>query len=207
MIKTILGWLGRGETAPVAVGDEPRCTGVGHNDLPVLLSMERQLERPWAEEDLKAHMGVYRSWAGRILWRGKEPVAYVLYEQVPKATSLTRLAVVPGARGCGYALQLLEHVRNIAIGWGRAGCQCLVPGNDLAAQQFYRHIGWRCIYTLEGFFEDGADCLVFYSPLHREKKKGESDGDDRWVAVPGMQGDHLGAAAGQLQDEFRDHGS
>lgn len=188
-----------GGFSPLPVA-ESRCTEIAYRDLPLLVEMERGAsDRPWGENELRVHMNIYRSWAGRILWLGDTAVAYIIYVQLPKVTYIARLVVIPLFRGRGYAAKLLAHVRSTAIGWGRDGCQCLVRETDLVAQKFLQHAGFRCIYLIRNDYADGRDCLVFYRAAYQdasEVREGDRGEADRGTVVSGMREDHLGGSAG-----------
>jgi ribosomal protein S18 acetylase RimI-like enzyme len=144
---------------PVQVG----VAVAGPSDLPALLGFFRAMAEAESPGDPTAgdrgEAGLQASLAGcDILARGTSPLllarvggeaaGYLQCAVLPKADArvgylfVDELYVLPSYRRRGVARALLERVQLLAAGRGLAGVRLLVRGENAAARQLYRALGF-----------------------------------------------------------------
>lgn len=78
---------------------------------------------------------------------------------------LYSIAVAPRARGQGAASMLLQYLFAALprLGYGRLRLE--VRAGDAATQRLYRRFGFRELYRIEGYYEDGESALRMQAEL------------------------------------------
>jgi ribosomal-protein-alanine N-acetyltransferase len=106
-------------------------------DMPMVLAIEEaSFEFPWSEEDFLLCLR-QRNCIGMVAELNDEVVGYMVYELHKHRLHLLNFAVSPSCRRIGIGRAMIE--------------------TNLAAQLFFRSIGFRAEKVLSGFYEDSDD--------------------------------------------------
>jgi ribosomal protein S18 acetylase RimI-like enzyme len=82
-----------------------------------------------------------------------------LTPMLPRPARLYSLAVVPEARGRGYAGALLDSLFIRLRERGYLRLRLEVRAGDTGAQALYRRFGFRALRRVYAYYEDGEDAL------------------------------------------------
>lgn len=87
-----------------------------------------------------------------------------LTPQRPRPARLYSLAVVPEARGQGYASALLRELLRRLSRQSYTRLRLEVRAGDTATQALYRGFGFRPLNRIDAYYEDGEDALRMEAP-------------------------------------------
>ncbi len=142
-------------------------------DMAEVLQIENgSFEFPWSEDEFvrclrqRNCIGLVAEWEDRI-------VGYAVYELHKDRLHLLNLAAAPDIRrkgiGTGVMLKLLSKLTANR----RTRILLEVRETNLAAQLFFRHLGFRAISTLRDFYEDTDEDA--YVMQYRYRKPAETE--------------------------------
>ena len=123
-------------------------------DLPSVLAIEaKSFEFPWSEEAFLRSLS-RRNCIGLVAEAGEELVGYVIYELERVRLHVLNLAIQPEARRSGVGTLLISHLVSKLSPTRRRRIGLEVRETNLAAQLFFRSLGFRATSLLRGFYED-----------------------------------------------------
>ena len=128
-------------------------------DLPTVLDIEnRCFEFPWNEGDFVRCLR-QRSCIGMVAERGDQVVGFMLYELHKNRLHLLSMAVDPDYSRQGIGTTLIEMLIRKLSYQRRNRIVLEVRESNLAAQLFFKAMGFKAIMVLHKFYEDSdADC-------------------------------------------------
>lgn len=129
-------------------------------DLPRILEIERQaFEDPWSEEDFD-----------RLLWQSRSEhlcrvavqddgrlVGYIVYQLHRRWMQILSMVVATDWRRQGIGGLLVRELTGKLVPGRRDRVECGVCETNLAAQVFFRSLGFRAVSILRDFYEF-CDC-------------------------------------------------
>lgn len=122
-------------------------------DLPEVLAIEREaFEFPWDEDDFAQSLG-NRNVIGMVAEAGDDVVGYMVYELEARSLFVRNLCVAAQWRRRGVGRQLAEKLLARLTAAKRSRIHLLVRERNLAAQLFWRAIGFRATYVLRGVYD------------------------------------------------------
>ena len=112
-----------------------------------------------------------------LVWEeGGVLLGYILVIQ-RRGTRLARLyslAVDPAGRGRGIAAQLIGRAEEVARDSGSLYMRLEVAGNNAAAINLYRKLGYQQFGLYQDYYEDHSDALRMEKCIHRLEPRGDS---------------------------------
>jgi [ribosomal protein S18]-alanine N-acetyltransferase len=142
-------------------------------DYPQVMEIENEcFEFPWTEEDLTRCIRT-RNYIGIIAEESDRVLGYAVYELQTHGIHILNLGIHPKFRRRKIASQLIEKL------FGKMGVQrrtrltLEVRESNVAAQVFFRSLGFRATKILRNYYDDtdeDAYCMIY-------KFKGTNDGN------------------------------
>lgn len=132
------------------------------HDLEAVLAIERaSFEFPWTEQEFVGRLR-RRNTIGLVVeardHAGHERVVgYLLYELHAGRFRVVNVAVDPAARRRGLGRQLLQKLIGKLDPRGRRCVRLEVRETNVAAQLFFRALGFRAVHVLRAFYDDTDD--------------------------------------------------
>lgn len=119
------------------------------NDLAEVLSIERaSFEFAWDEDDFVCHSSDAGAAPPLVMQRGGRIVGYIVYLAFPSCIEIMNLAVAPEHRLGGVGRALVRKVISKLYRPRRERIVLEVRETNLAAQLFFRSLGFRAISVL-----------------------------------------------------------
>lgn len=130
-------------------------------DLKAIVQIEESsYNTPWDKDQLEALL-IQPEIEGWGLYIGGEIQAYAIVRYRTRHAFLETLTVHPDARRLGYATSLMKHVDQRAEQHRSRSLVLEVHESNLAAQLFYKNLGFEVTKVMHGYFDDGADAYLF----------------------------------------------
>lgn len=127
------------------------------DDLPEVMAIENaSFNFPWRAVDFTEALRV-DTIVGAVAERDGRLVGYVLYEVHRCGIEVLRLAVAPAARRRGVGRALVERLLGKLNGRPDRALAAVVNESNLAAQLWFRALGFRALRVLRGYFDEPAD--------------------------------------------------
>lgn len=161
---------GPGTGAPDA--EPPALRPAGPADLALLEALEVAcFEDPWRGRELAVWLEPERG-AAWLAGHGDRVLAFALFQLLPGASELLRVAVLPEARRRGLARRLLEGALRSLAGQGRPACYLEVRAGNRPALALYRSLSFRELNLRKGYYSNGEDALVLGRQLEEKPPPG-----------------------------------
>ncbi|MGL4944279.1 MAG: ribosomal protein S18-alanine N-acetyltransferase [Thermoguttaceae bacterium] len=126
-------------------------------DLPSVAAIERaSFDYPWHEDDFLRCLH-QRNCVGMVAEQAGEIVGMMMYETPRNRLHLLNLAVHPDYRRCGIGRQIVAKLQTKLVSQQRVKMTLEVRETNLAAQLFFRAMGFRAVAVLKDFYDDSND--------------------------------------------------
>lgn len=126
-------------------------------DMPEVLDIEStSFEFPWTQDDFIACLQ-QRNCIGMVAELEGEVVGYIVYEMGRADFHVMNLAVRPDVRRRGVGQQLITKIISKLRTGQRTEVGLEVRETNLAAQLFFRRLGFQAIRVLKDFYEDTVE--------------------------------------------------
>jgi ribosomal-protein-alanine N-acetyltransferase len=144
-------------------------------DMPEVIGIEREaFEFPWSEEDFTRCLR-QRNCIGMVAELADSVVAFMIYELHRSRLHMLNFAVLRSHRRLGVGTQMMERLIAKLTPDRRGRIALEVRETNLAAQLFFRSLGFRATSVLKDFYRDSTEdaylmqyCLeVAEMPLER----------------------------------------
>ncbi len=126
----------------------------------VLQTEQESFTYPWTEDDF-LHCLRQRNCIGMVAEQGDRVVGYVIYELHKTKLHVLNLAVHPGSRRQSVGAHMVQKLMSKLSSHRRSRITLDVRESNLAAQLFFRRLGFLAVRVLRGYYEDtGEDAYV-----------------------------------------------
>lgn len=123
-------------------------------DMPEVLEIEgRSFEFPWCEDDFIRCLR-QRNCIGMVAEHEDRVVGFMIYELQKTRIHVLNFAVAPGFRRRGVGVQMASKLVGKLSSQRRTRICLEVRETNLAAQLFFRQMGFRAVSVLRSFYED-----------------------------------------------------
>ncbi len=126
-------------------------------DMPEVLSIEREsFEFPWFEEDFIRCLR-QRNCIGMVAEQGERVVGFMIYELHKTRLHILNFAVAQNMRMRGIGRQMAEKLEGKLSSQRRTRITLEVRETNLAAQLFFKQVGFRATNVLRSYYEDSPE--------------------------------------------------
>lgn len=126
-------------------------------DMPTVLAIERDsFEFAWSEEEFIRCLR-QRNVIGMVAEFDEQVVGFMIYEMHKNRLHLLSLAVAKECRRTGVGRTMVEKIQGKLSRERRNRIMLEVRETNLAAQMFFRKLGFRAIKVLKDFYEDSSE--------------------------------------------------
>lgn len=126
-------------------------------DMPEVLSIEREsFEFPWFEEDFIRCLR-QRNCIGMVAEQGERVVGFMIYELHKTRLHILNFAVANNMRMRGIGRQMAEKLEGKLSSQRRTRITLEVRETNLAAQLFFKQVGFRATNVLRSYYEDSPE--------------------------------------------------
>ncbi|WP_238476619.1 ribosomal protein S18-alanine N-acetyltransferase [Bythopirellula goksoeyrii] len=126
-------------------------------DMPEVLSIEREsFEFPWFEEDFIRCLR-QRNCIGMVAEQGERVVGFMIYELHKTRLHILNFAVADSMRMRGVGRQMAEKLEGKLSSQRRTRITLEVRETNLAAQLFFKQVGFRATNVLRSYYEDSPE--------------------------------------------------
>lgn len=123
-------------------------------DMPEVIQIEnRSFEFPWCEDDFIRCLR-QRNCIGMVAEHEDRVVGFMIYELQKTRIHVLNFAVAPDFRRRGVGLQMAAKLVGKLSAQRRTRICLEVRETNLAAQLFFRQVGFRAVSVLREFYED-----------------------------------------------------
>jgi ribosomal-protein-alanine N-acetyltransferase len=131
-------------------------------DIPQILEIERvSFPTPWTEYMFRHQLSLEDIAINLVFIEGNTIIGYAVAWIVYDEIHLLSIAVLPGKRGRGYAVKILEEV--VEKGREMGGCRVVleVRISNVGARKFYEKCRFKVVGKRKRYYhETGEDALV-----------------------------------------------
>jgi ribosomal-protein-alanine N-acetyltransferase len=126
-------------------------------DMPEVLQIEREgFEFPWSEDDFIRCLR-QRNCIGMVAEYDERIVGFMIYELHRTKLHLLNFAVAADVRRRGAGAQMMNKLIAKLSTQRRTRVQLEVRETNLAAQLFFRQLGFRAVSVLRDFYDDTTE--------------------------------------------------
>jgi [ribosomal protein S18]-alanine N-acetyltransferase len=126
-------------------------------DMPEVLNIEREsFEFPWFEEDFIRCLR-QRNCIGMVAEQGERVVGFMIYELHKSRLHILNFAVAKGVRMRGIGRQMADKLASKLSSQRRTRITLEVRETNLAAQLFFKKVGFKAINVLRSYYEDSPE--------------------------------------------------
>jgi len=126
-------------------------------DMAEVLDIERDsFEFPWFEEDFIRCLR-QRNCIGMVAEHGERVVGFMIYELHKTRLHILNFAVAPGYRQRDVGRQMAEKLISKLSSQRRTRISLEVRETNLAAQLFFKRLGFRATTVLRSYYEDSPE--------------------------------------------------
>lgn len=131
-------------------------------DMPQVLEIEAaSFDQPWTEEDFMSALRE-RNVIGMVAEHGRDIFGFMVYELHRSDLHVLDLAVRPDSRRQGVGRQMVDRLKGKLSQQRRHRIVATVRESNLAAQFFWKEMGFRCVKVEREHYEDtGEDGYEF----------------------------------------------
>jgi ribosomal-protein-alanine N-acetyltransferase len=134
-------------------------------DMPEVLQIEHDsFEHPWTEDEFLAALreGNRIAFAAEV---GEQVAGYMLYEMHKTRFHIHNFAVRPDHRRQGVGRKMIERLLSKLSYYGRKTVTTEVRETNLAAQLFFRSLGFVATKVLRAYYDNGEDAYRMHYVL------------------------------------------
>lgn len=157
---------------------QPREVGVGQklsalpihirwmirSDMPKVCMIEREcFDDPWTHDEFMRCLQM-RNCIGMVAEDRDNVVGYMIYELHQRSLKLINLAVTGREQRREIGSQMIHKLQTKMNPDRRARITVDVRERNCGAQLFFASLGFRCVKTLEGYYNTGEDAYVMELP-------------------------------------------
>lgn len=159
-------------------------------DMREVLDIEAEsFEEPWPEEEFIGHLR-QRNCIGMVAVRSDRVVAYMVYALDARHLHLHHFAVASEFRLQGIGTQMIAKLKAKLSTQRRRRIVCEISERNVAAQVFFRAMGFRSVRTLRGYYwlrnpANRDDAYQFAFDVVRDGGTGLADLEDRCEGMGG----------------------
>jgi ribosomal-protein-alanine N-acetyltransferase len=140
-------------------------------DMAEVLDIEnRSFEFPWTEEDFIRCLR-QRNCIGMVAEYEERVVGFMIYELHKNRLHILNFAVHPDFRRQGVGSQMAGKLAGKLSHQRRNRIQLEVRETNLAAQLFFRDVGFRAISVLRDFYEDTVEDAYLMQLRHQPREE------------------------------------
>lgn len=133
------------------------CRWMIRADMPYVLDIERQcFEFPWYERDFQLALR-QRNCIGMVAEHGEQIVGYMVYELHKTRLHVLNFAVAYEFRRQGVGRQMIDKLVGKLSSQRRVSMTLEVRETNLAAQLFFKEMGFKAVNILKDYYEDSAE--------------------------------------------------
>lgn len=110
-------------------------------------------EFSWTEEEF-AKCLKQRNCVGMVAEKGGDIIGFMIYELTRNRINLLNIGIHPGVRNRSVGRQLVEKLIGKLTGERRNRISCEIREKNLAAQLFFKSLGFRAVSILRNFYEE-----------------------------------------------------
>lgn len=137
-------------------------------DMPEVLDIEQKsFEFAWSEEDFLRCLQ-QRNCIGMVAEHGERVVGFMIYELHKSRLQILNFAVSADVRRQGVGSQMVEKLVAKLSHQRRNQILLEVRETNLAAQLFFRDMGFRAVRVLRDFYEDTPEDAYLMRYLYRQ---------------------------------------
>jgi ribosomal-protein-alanine N-acetyltransferase len=138
-------------------------------DMPEVMRIEGEsFEFPWSEEDFTRSLR-QRNCIGMVAEYADSVVAFMIYELHRSRLHMLNFAVLRSHRRLGIGSQMMQKLAAKLAPERRERIVLEVRETNLAAQLFFRSLGFRAVSVLKDFYQDTAeDAYLMHFSLEGE---------------------------------------
>ncbi len=126
-------------------------------DMPEVIAIEREsFEFPWSEQDF-THCLRQRNCIGMVAEMADSVVAFMIYELHRSKLHMLNFAVRRSHRRLGIGTRMMEKLVGKLTPDRRGRIVLEVRETNLAAQLFFRSLGFRATSVLKDFYQDSTE--------------------------------------------------
>jgi ribosomal-protein-alanine N-acetyltransferase len=126
-------------------------------DMPSVLEIENAgFEFPWSEDDFIRCLR-QRNCIGMVADCGDDVVGFMIYELHKTRLHVLNFAVAKSYRRQGVGRQMMQKLVGKLSPQRRGRILLEVRETNLAAQLFFRELGFRAVSVLRGFYDDSPE--------------------------------------------------
>ena len=139
-------------------------------DMPEVLQIEKDsFEFPWSEEDFLRCLR-QRNCIGMVAEQNERVIGFMIYELHKDQLHVLNFAVAPQLRRREVGTQMVEKLIAKLADRRRRRIVLEVRETNLAAQMFFKNLGFRAISLLRDFYEDTVeDAYVMHYRCEEER--------------------------------------
>lgn len=144
-------------------------------DMEQVLGIERRsFEFPWSENDFLQCLRK-RNCIGMVAERGDAIIGFMIYELHKTRLHILNFAVDPMCRRGGVGAQMSEKLIGKLSSGRRTRISLEVRETNLAAQLFFRTVGFRATSVLRDFYDDSTEDAYLMQFCHRSDEAAFAD--------------------------------
>ncbi len=137
-------------------------------DMPEVLAIESSsFEFPWSEDNFIRCLR-QRNCIGMVAEYEEQVVGFMIYELNQADLHVLNFAVRPDARRRGVGLQMMEKLISKLSQQRRTRITLEVRETNLAAQLFFKSMGFVCVSLLKDFYDDTTEDAYLMHYCHRD---------------------------------------
>jgi ribosomal-protein-alanine N-acetyltransferase len=154
-------------------------------DMPEVLTIEASsFEFPWVEEDFIRCLR-QRNCIGMVAEHDDQVVGFMIYELNKNRIQVLNFAVAPDFRRRGVGTQMVAKLIGKLSAQRRTRILLEVRETNLAAQLFFRTIGFRAVSVLRNFYEDTPEDAYLMQYRYEAEPAGAAEPDNRISRLAG----------------------
>lgn len=146
----------------IVTASTPDCLGIHvrwmiRRDMPEVIGIEREaFEFPWSDEDFTRCLR-QRNCIGMVAELADSVVAFMIYELHRSRLHMLNFAVMRSHRRLGIGTQMMQKLVAKLTPDRRGRIALEVRETNLAAQIFFRSLGFRATSVLKDFYRDSTE--------------------------------------------------
>jgi [ribosomal protein S18]-alanine N-acetyltransferase len=154
-------------------------------DMPEVLAIEASsFEFPWVEEDFIRCLR-QRNCIGMVAEHDDQVVGFMIYELNKNRIQVLNFAVAPEFRRRGVGTQMVAKLIGKLSAQRRTRIVLEVRETNLAAQLFFRTVGFRAVSVLRNFYEDTPEDAYLMQYRYEAEPAGAAEPDNRISRLAG----------------------
>lgn len=141
-------------------------------DMPEVLDIEKEsFEFPWSEDDFIRCLR-QRNCIGMVAEHDERVVGYMIYELHKTRLHILNFSVAAACRRLHVGAQMVEKLVGKLSSQRRSRITLEVRETNLAAQLFFREVGFRAVSVLRNFYDDTPEDAYLMQYRYHEQPSG-----------------------------------